>query len=44
VLRWGQPYVDEGAAAYEHHYLQQRIKSLTAKAKELGFELTVVNA
>src|SRR6202022_2378553 len=36
LLRWGQPYVDEGAAAYENRYLQQRIKSLTAKAKELG--------
>ena len=44
LLRWGQPYVDEGAAAYEHRYLQQRIKSLTAKAKELGYELTAVNA
>jgi transposase len=40
LLRWGQPYVDEGAAAYENRYLQQRIKSLTAKAKELGYQLT----
>jgi len=44
LLRWGQPYVDEGAAAYEHSYLQQRIKSLTAKAKEFGYELTPLNA
>jgi transposase len=44
LLRWGQPYVDQGAAAYENRYLQQRIKSLTAKAKELGYELTPVNA
>jgi transposase len=40
LLRWAQPYVDEGAAAYENRYLQQRIKSLTAKAKELGYQLT----
>ena len=44
LLRWGQPYVDEGAAACENRYLQQRIKSLTAKAKQLGYELTAVNA
>ena len=42
LLRWGQPYVDEGAAAYENRYLQQRIRSLTAKAKELGYQLTPV--
>ena len=40
LLRWGQPYVDEGAQAYEARYQQQRIKSLTAKAKELGYKLT----
>jgi transposase len=40
LLRWGQPYLDEGAASYENRYLQQRIKSLTAKAKELGFQLS----
>jgi len=40
LLRWAQPYVDEGAAAYENRYLQQRIKSLTTKAKELGYQLT----
>jgi transposase len=40
LLRWGQPYVDEGAAAYENRYLQQRIKSLTAKAKQLGYQLS----
>jgi transposase len=44
LLRWGQPYVDEGAAAYENRYRQQRIKSLTAKAKELGYQLTAANA
>jgi transposase len=40
LLRWGQPYLDEGAAAYESRYLQQRIKSLSAKAKQLGYELS----
>ena len=40
LLRWGQPYLDEGAAAYENRYRQQRIKSLAAKAKQLGYQLT----
>ena len=40
LLRWGQSYVDEGAAAYENRHLQQRSKSLTAKAKELGYQLS----
>jgi transposase len=44
LLRWGQPYVDEGAEAYEARYRQQRIKSLTAKARELGYQLAPVNA
>jgi transposase len=39
LLRWGQPYVDEGAQAFEERYQQQRIRSLTAKAKELGYQL-----
>jgi hypothetical protein len=39
LLRWGQPYVDEGAEAYEKRYREIRIKSLKAKAKELGYEL-----
>ena len=40
LLRWGQPYVDEGAAAYEKRYQQARIKSLTAAATNLGYQLT----
>jgi transposase len=39
LLRWGQPYVDEGAEAYEARYQQIRITALKAKAKELGYEL-----
>lgn len=40
LLRWGQPYVDEGAAAYEKRYQQQRIRSLQSRAKQLGYQLT----
>jgi hypothetical protein len=39
LLRWGQPYVDEGAAAFEKRYLEARIKSMKARARELGYEL-----
>ena len=44
LIRWGQPYVDEGAAVYEKSYQQRRIKGLTAKAKELGFHLTPITS
>jgi transposase len=44
LLRWGQPYLDEGAEAYENRYRQQRIKSLASKAKALGYQLTPTNA
>jgi len=44
LLRWGQPYADEGAEAFEKRYQQQRIKSLAAKATELGYQLTPANA
>jgi transposase len=40
LLRWGQPYVDEGAAAYEKRYQEARLRSLTAAARSLGFQLT----
>ena len=40
LLRWGQPYVDEGAEAYEKRYHESRIRSLTARAKEMGYQLT----
>jgi transposase len=39
LLRWGQPYVDEGAKAYETRYRQQRIGRLAATAKALGYQL-----
>ncbi|HEY6368984.1 MAG TPA: IS110 family transposase [Candidatus Sulfotelmatobacter sp.] len=44
LLRWGQPYVDEGAAAYENRYRQHRIGRLAATAKQLGYQLTPVSA
>ena len=40
LLRYGQPYVDEGAEAYEKRYRADRIKGLTAAAKALGLEIT----
>ena len=44
LLRWGHPYVDEGAAAYENRYRQHRIGRLAATAKQLGYQLTPVSA
>jgi len=40
LLRWGQPYVDEGAVAYEKRYNEGRVKALMAKANQLGYKLT----
>jgi len=39
LLRWGQPYFDEGAETFEKRYRQQHIKGLAARAKELGYQL-----
>jgi transposase len=44
LLRWGQPYVDAGAASYEKQYQDGRIKALKSKAKQLGYQLTPVTA
>jgi transposase len=44
LLRWGQPYVDEGAKAYETRYRQQRIGRLAATAKQLGYQLAPISA
>ena len=44
LLRWGQPYVDEGAQLYEKRYQENRFKSLTARAKDLGYQLTPIQA
>jgi transposase len=39
LLRYGQPYVDIGAAAYEQRYQQGRIAHLEKAAKTLGYRL-----
>ena len=44
LLRWGQPYVDRGAVAYEMQYKQRRIKALSSKAKQLGYQLNPITA
>jgi transposase len=40
LLRWGHPYIDQGAAAYEKQYQERRISRLKAAAQDLGYELT----
>jgi len=44
LFRWGQPYVDQGAEAYEAHHHQRRIKALKTKAKQLGFQISPATA
>lgn len=44
LLRWGQPYLDEGAQAYEKRYRQQRLRGLQFRAKQLGYQLTPLTA
>jgi transposase len=44
LLRWGHPYVDPGAAAYEQRYHERRVRRLSATAKQLGFALVTVDA
>jgi transposase len=39
LLRWGQPYLDERAEAYERRYQEARITALKANARELGYQL-----
>lgn len=43
LLRWGQPYVDQGAEAYEKQYRERSFKGLQAKAKQLGYQLLPTN-
>ncbi len=40
LLRYGQAYVDEGAAAYDRRYQQARLARLGTIAAQLGFQLT----
>ena len=44
LLRWGQPYLDEGAAAYEKRYQQHRLKALASNAKALGYQLVPLSS
>lgn len=39
MIRWGQPYVDEGQAAYEQRFQASRLRSLTATAQQYGYQL-----
>jgi transposase len=40
LIRWGQPYVDEGVEAYEKRYQQQQFRGLESRAKRMGYQLT----
>jgi transposase len=40
LLRWGQSYVDIGQAAYEERHKASQLRSLTATASQLGYQLT----
>jgi len=44
LIRWGHAYVDEGAAAFEKRYQQNRIQSLKAKVKQLGYQMITTAA
>jgi len=39
MLRWGQAYVDEGIAAFEHRYQQARLRRINSTADQLGYRL-----
>lgn len=44
LLRHGQAYVDEGAAAYEARWNQRRLKSYTQALKEMGYKVEPLTA
>lgn len=44
MLRWGQAYVDEGAAACEQRYQLARVRRLEATAHQLGYQLAPQSA
>ena len=39
ALRWGQPYIDEGVAAYQQRYEQIRFRRLAQTAAQAGYDL-----
>lgn len=44
MLRFGQEYVDKGAAHYEQKYREEQLKWLTKKAAQHGFTLQLAKA
>jgi hypothetical protein len=44
ALRWGQPYQDEGAEAYEQRAREKQIQALEVKAKRYNRRLVEVTA
>ena len=44
MLRYGQEYVDRGAAQYEQRYREQQIRQLAKKAAHHGFVLVAAEA
>ena len=39
LLRYGTPYLDIGAKAYEQHFEDRRLAALHHNARQLGYEL-----
>ena len=39
LLRFGQPYHDIGARAYEERFAVKRLAAITAQAQEFGYKL-----
>lgn len=42
MLRYGQAYVDQGAAAYEARFERRRLSALHSTALELGYQLVPI--
>jgi len=43
MLKYGQQYVDKGAAYYERRNRQQQIEFLRKKAAQLGLQVTATH-
>jgi hypothetical protein len=43
MLKYGQQYVDKGAAYYEQRHHQQQIEFLRKKAAQLRLQVTLAN-
>jgi len=44
MMRYGQDYIDQGAAAYEERFKQRRLHNLKSMAMEIGYELQPMTA